>query len=234
MKRLRLIAVLAVLTLLIAAVPLVSAANPAGLGNPTLLVRTTANPNASEIVADGITNGGVAGNGAAAFTVWFTVPSNVALADIQAAAGPAWLAQSCNFSTAMSAQPPIGGRNTVQLDGFCTTTASGPRVTGNNVLVATLTFSTTACNANPGGFQVDLTAEGENTSLFEPDGTPYIFPPAALTDGGACGAPTAVTMSGFDATTGSAAPFVASAWPLLAGAIAVAAGGAYALLRRKS
>ena len=47
-------------------------------------------------------------------------------------------------------------------------------------------------------------------------------------------APTAVTMSGFDATTDSPAPFAAAAWPLLAGAAAVAAGGAYALLRRKS
>ncbi len=234
MKRFSLIAVLVVLTLMIGVVPLVGASNPAGLGNPTLLVRSTANPNVSEIVADGITNGGVAGNGAAAFTVWFTVPSNVVLADIQATAGPAWIAQSCSFSTAMSSQPPIGGRNTIQLDGFCTAAASGPRVTGNNVLVATLTFSSAACTANPGGFVVDLTAEGENTSLFEPDGTPYIFPPQALTDGGACGAPSAVTMSGFDVASDSPAPFVASAWPLLAGAVAVAAGGAYALLRRKS
>lgn len=234
MKHIRLIAVLAVLTVMIGLVPLVSASSPAGLGNPTMYVRTTANPNASEIVSDGITDGGVPGHGAAAFTVWFTVPANVGLADIQVAAGPAWIAQLCNFSTFMSSQPPIGGRNTVQLDGFCTNTNSGPRVIGDNVLVATLTFSSGACAANPSGFQLDLTAEGGNTSLFEPDGTPYIFPPEALTDGGACGSPTAVTMTGLDAASSSAAPFAAAAWPLLAGAAAVAAGGAYALLRRKS
>lgn len=233
MKRFRLVAVL-VAVALVSAVQLVGASSPSGLGNPTLRVRSTANPNVSEIVADGITDGGIAGNGAAAFTVWFTVPSSVVLGDIQAAAGSAWIAQNCNFSTFMSSQPPIGGRNTIQLDGFCTSAASGPRVTGSNVLVAALTFSAAACNANPGGFVLDLTAEGDNTSLFEPDGTPYIFPPSALTDGGACGAPTAVTMSGFDAGTDSPAPFAAAAWPLLAGAAAVAAGGAYALLRRKS
>jgi hypothetical protein len=234
MKTFRLVAVLVAVTLVLGIVPLVSASNPSDLGNPTLRVNPTASPTVSQIFADGITDGGVAGNGAAAFTIWFTVPSNVVLADISAAAGPAWIAQNCNFSTFMSAQPPIGGRNTVQLDGFCTSAASGPRVTGSNVLVATLTFTQSACSANPSGFLIDLTAEGDNTSLFEPDGTPYIFPPQALTDGGVCGAPTSVSMAGFDATTDSPAPFAGAAWPLLAGAAAVAAGGAYALLRRKS
>jgi hypothetical protein len=106
-------------------------------------------------------------------------------------------------------------------------------VTGSNVLVATLTYSAASCTANPGGFLVDLTAEGDNTSLFEPDGTPYIFPANALTDGGACGLPTAVTMSGFDAVSTNPAAVVGSAWPLLVALAAGAAGGAYALSRRK-
>ena len=77
------------MTLLIGLVPLVSASNPAGLGTPTLHVVQLA-IRCSEIVADGITNGGIAGNGAFAwtFTIWFTVLANVALGDIQATAGP--------------------------------------------------------------------------------------------------------------------------------------------------
>jgi hypothetical protein len=70
--------------------------------------------------------------------------------------------------------------------------------------------------------------------MVDKNNSAYTFTDGDLTDGTAMCAPTAVTMSGFDAATDSAAPFVASAWPLLAGAIAVGAGGAYALLRRKS
>ena len=54
MKLFRLLAVLVAVTLLIGVVPLVSASNPAGLGTPTLHVRSTSNPLVSEIVADGI------------------------------------------------------------------------------------------------------------------------------------------------------------------------------------
>ena len=223
MKLFRLVAVLVAVTLLIAVLPLVTGASPDGLGNPTLRARATGNPNVTEIIADGITDGGIAGNGAAAFTVWFTVPSNVALGDITAAAGPAWLAQNCNFATTMTSQPPIGGRNTVQLDGYCTGAAGGPRVTGSNVLVASLTFSSASCSANPGGFLVDLTAEGENTSLFEPDGTPYIFPPGALTDGGACGNPTAVTLS--NVTASPVAPVANSIYLAAAAATLLGAAG---------
>lgn len=227
MKLFRLVAVLVVLTLLMGVLPLVSAATPFSLGNPTLRARATSNPNVTEIIADGITNGGVAGNGAAAFTIWFTVPSNVALADITATAGPAWINQNCGFSTTMTSQPPIGGRNTVQLDGYCTAAAGGPRVTGNNVLVASLTFSAASCSANPGGFLVDLTAEGDNTSLFEPDGTPYIFPAGALTDGGACGNPTAVTLS--NVTASPVAPMANSLYLTAAAAVALLGAAGLAL-----
>lgn len=227
MKLFRLVAVLVLITLLVGVLPLVSASGPSGLGNPTLRARATGNPNVTEIIADGITDGGIPGNGAAAFTIWFTVPSNVVLADITAAAGPAWIAQSCNFSTTMTSQPPIGGRNTVQLDGYCTGAAGGPRVTGSNVLVASLTFSSASCSANPGGFLVDLTAEGDNTSLFEPDGTPYIFPAGALTDGGACGNPTAVTLS--NVTASPAAPLANSLYLTAAAAMALLGAAGLAL-----
>lgn len=71
-------------------------------------------------------------------------------------------------------------------------------------------------------------------TMFDRSNSEYYFQDSDLTDGTAMCAPTAVTMSGFDAATDSPAPFAAAAWPLLAGAAAVAAGGAYALLRRKS
>lgn len=199
MKMFRLFAVLVVVTLLIGVLPLVSASSPLGLGNPTMRARATSNPNVVEVRADGITDGGITGNGAAAYTIWFTVPSNVLLADIANTPGAPFVNQNCSFSSTMTSQPPIGGRNTYQLDGYCTNTASGPRVTGSNILVTTLTFSVASCTANPGGFIVDLTAEGDNTSLFEPDGTPYIFPASALTDGGACGNPTAVQLANITA-----------------------------------
>lgn len=223
MKLFRLVAVLVAVTLLIGVLPLVSASSPDGLGNPTLRARATGNPNVTEIIADGITDGGIAGNGAAAFTVWFTVPPNVALGDITVVAGPAWLAQNCNFTTSLVAPAAATVPNTYQLDGFCIVGAGGPRVTGSNVLVATLTFSAASCSANPGGFLVDVTAEGENTSLFEPDGTPYIFPPSALTDGGACGNPTAVTLS--NVTASPVAPVANSIYLAAAAAALLGAAG---------
>lgn len=227
MKLFRLVAVLVVVTLLIGVLPLVSASSLAGIGNPTLRARATGNPNVTEIVADGITDGGVAGYGAAAFVVWFTVPPNVALGDITVAAGPAWMAQNCSFTTSLVAPAAATVPNTYQLDGFCTTAASGPRVTGSNVLVATLTFSANSCSANPGGFLVDLTAEGENTSLVEPDGTPYIIPPAGLTDGGACGNPTAVTLSNI--TANPVAPMANSLYLTAAAAMALLGAAGLAL-----
>jgi len=70
--------------------------------------------------------------------------------------------------------------------------------------------------------------------MFDTANNLHLFAEGDLTDGGGLCAPTAVTMSGFDATTDSPVPFAGAAWPLLAGAAAVAVGGAYALLRRKS
>lgn len=233
MKSYRFLAAVVITFLLIGTSSITSAANMAGIGTPTMYVRPTTTLNVSEIVVDGVTNGGISGNGAAAFTVWFTLPSSVTSSAFSIEAGPAWIAQNCNFTTNVSSQPPIGGRNTFQLDGTCTASASGPRVTGSDIVVARVSFSSTVCGAFPTGFTIDITAEGENTSLFEPDGTPYIFPESALTDGSGCSIPTAVTMSGMEAATNNAAPFAAASWPMLAGLGAVAAGGVYALARRK-
>lgn len=105
------------------------------------------------------------------------------------------------------------------------------------MLVATVTLA--SCPAASQGFVMDLASGvdvfGSSVALMvDRNNDAYTFQDSDLTDGTAMCAPTAVTMSGFDAATESPAPFAAAAWPLLAGAAAVAAGGAYALLRRKS
>ena len=63
----------------------------------------------------------------------------------------------------------------------------------------------------------------------------FFFQDSDLTDGAPmCGAPTAVTMTGFGANNANpAAGGVMALWPLLVGGAAVIAGGAYALSRRK-
>lgn len=114
------------------------------------------------------------------------------------------------------------------ISGQCTNAIPNPGAAGANVELAVLHFSW----ATPQPYTVQLvtTGVGVPTALIGPDN---VVVPATAQQLISC-IPTAVTMSGFDAATDSPAPFVASAWPLLAGAAAVAAGGAYALLRRKS
>ncbi len=71
-------------------------------------------------------------------------------------------------------------------------------------------------------------------TMFDRSNSEYYFQDSDLFDGSPMCVPTAVTMAGFEAAADSAAPAAAAAWPLLAGLTAVVAGGAYALLRRKS
>lgn len=224
---LRLVAVFVLLALLVGVLPIVSASGPVSIGTPTLRARATSNPNVTQIYADGITDGGVPGHGSAAFVVWFYTPPNVGLSDISVTAGPAWIAQNCNFTVSLVVPQAATVANTYQLDGFCTTTATGPRVTGSNILVATVTFSANACAANPGGFLFDITDEQENTCLVEPDGTPYIIPADGLTDGGACGNPTAVTLSNVSASP--ITPIGNSLYLAAAGSIALLGAAGLAL-----
>jgi hypothetical protein len=239
-RRLFLVVVSAVVLLML--VPVVSAA-PAAPGTPTLRWITTS-PTTAEIRADGIANGGgQANNGAISWDIYLRFPNTVAspYPAISAVPGPAWTGLNCGFAVPVfpgqPSAPGATGDRGVFLNGSCSSGFPASSVTGSDVLLATLTFA--SCPSGSSGFVMDLDS-GDDVygtpvaQMVDRSNDSYFFSDSDLTDGDAMCAPTAVTMSGFDATTGSAAPFVASAWPLLAGAVAVAAGGAYALLRRKS
>lgn len=114
------------------------------------------------------------------------------------------------------------------VSGQCTNTVPNPGAAGSNVELAVLHFS--LLTSQPYTVRLVTTGVGVPTALIGPDN---VIVNATAQQLISC-VPTAVTMSGFDAATDSPAPFAAAAWPLLAGAAAVAAGGAYALLRRKS
>lgn len=232
--RVRSLAIIATVLSLLLLASVVSAGT-AGIGNPTMRVAPGANNQTAVIFADGITNGGTAGNGAISWDIYFTVPTTVGLADITVTAGSAWTAQCPgSFSISKTAQGQSGGQNAFYISGVCTVARTGPAVTGSNVEVATLTFGT-SCSAT-GSFNVNLDVgpTGDWTDMFDTNNDIYIFPAGSLTDGGSLCAPAAVTMSGFDANSANpAAGVVGSVWPLLAAGAAVVAGGAYALSRRK-
>jgi hypothetical protein len=241
MLRRTIVMIAAILLLLVTAN--VAIATPDAPGTPTLRWVTTSATTA-ELRADGITDGGQAGNGATAWDIYFRFPETVPAPYpvISVTAGPAFVGLNCGFAASISLGQPSGpgasGDRGVFINGVCTTSFPATAVTGDNVLVATLTFAT--CPAGVQGFVMDLDSGddvfGEPVAtMVDRNNDAHFFQDSDLTDGSPmCSDPTAVTMSGFDATTDSPAPFAAAAWPLLAGAAAVAAGGAYALLRRKS
>lgn len=208
-------------------------------GTPSLRWVTTSATTA-ELRADNITNGGTAGNGAMTWDIYFRFPATVPspYPGVSIVAGPLFLAQSpCGFTTNVSTGVPSGpggtGDRGVIINGFCSSGIANNPVTGSDVLVATVTLAN--CPAQP--FVVDLATGADVfgsgvTQIVDRNGDPYVLTEQDLTDGAQMCASTAVTMSGFEASAANPAPLVA-AWPLLAGAGALAAGGAYALLRRK-
>lgn len=233
--RLRSTTILLVLSSLLLGVA-VAGASTEGIGNPTLRVVNGGNDQTAVIYSDGITDGGLAGNGAISWDIFLTVPNTIALADFNVTAGQVWINQCPGaFNVVKTTQSStIPGQNAFYIIGGCSATRTGPPVTGSNVPVATVVF-TSQCSQT-GSFNINLTTGGDPmgdlTDMYDTNNELYLFPETRLTDGGdLCGA-TAVTMSGLDATANNAAP-LAAAWPLLAGAGVLAAGGAYALLRRK-
>ena len=243
MKNQRLLAVMLTSVVFLALLSTVVAAAPAAPGAPTARW-VTLNATTAEIRADGITDGGVSGNGAISWDFYFRFPPSVGAPYpvITITPGPAWPAMSpCTFATnvapGLPSNPGATGDRGVLISGFCTTGVPTNPVTGNNVLIATITLA--SCPAGTSGFVMDLSSGvdvfGEGVSqIVDRSNDPYILTDADLTDGDPMCAPTAVTMAGFEATSDSPAPFAAAAWPLLAGAAVVVAGGAFALLRRKS
>ena len=109
MKRRILLFCTAALALVLASVPLVSAA-PQAPGTPTLRWVTTGATTA-EIRADGITTGGTAGNGAIAWDIYFRYPATVSppFPTVSITPGPGWTGMSpCTFATNVTNGAPSG------------------------------------------------------------------------------------------------------------------------------
>ncbi len=231
--------VLGVLVLLLL-VASIASASPTAPGAPTLRWRATSNPNVSEIYADGITDGGTGGNGATSWDVYFRLPPSVSMPYpvITLTPGPLWTAQSpCTFATNVAANMAgVGGAGTngYFISGFCTTGVPNNPVTGSNVLLATVTFATCP---TIGGFVMDMDsgddAFGEPvTDVIDRNNSSYFPTDAQLTDGGACGNPTAVQLANI--TAGPVTPMTNALYPALAGAAALlaAAGVAFKGMRK--
>lgn len=226
------------LVVLIGALVLVSVASangPSGIGNPTLRVVNGGSPNSATIYADGITDGGSTGNGAIGWDIYITVPNSIGLADFTGTVAPVWTS-ACPGTflfNKVGQQSTVVGHNAFLISGVCLVPQTAV-VTGSNVPVVTVTFATSCATTGAFDMNLDTGPQDDSTDMFDLIGDVHIFPGSSLSDGGDLCGPTAVTMSDFNVTAASPAPFAAAAWPLLAGAAAVAAGGAYALLRRKS
>lgn len=120
-------AALVAITVLLLMVSVASGAGPNyGVGTPTLRIRATNNPSVSEIRADGITDGGVSGNGAISYDIYVYVPDNVTQSTMTLTPGPAWVAQCPGFFMAVaspvSVPPPPSGKLGFLLSGFCINT----------------------------------------------------------------------------------------------------------------
>lgn len=211
-----------------------ASAGPTAPGAPKLRWRATANPAVSEIRADNITDGGTAGNGAMTWDIYFRFPGSVAspYPGISITPGPAWTAMSpCGFSTNVSVGQPSApgatGDRGVFINGFCATGIPTNPVIGNDVLVATLTFT----NCPAGGFIMDLDS-GDDVygvgvaDIVDKNNDPYYLNDADLTDGGICGNPTAVQIANISA--GPVAPLGNALYPALAGAAALLAAAGVA------
>ncbi len=207
-----------------------SASGPADLPYTAIDVGCAqAGPTAGQAVIP-ITATNVGGDGVVGFQLNLNY-NHSTMSFVSIANGSSVSALGCSFTTSR-----IGTVGDVDfISGTCTSSIPRPGATGASVELAKVTL-----NIPSAPFQVSLDVNpsgGYPTGLIGPNAntppTGGILYPATAGQLTAC-TPTAVTMSGFDATSDSPAPFAAAAWPLLAGAAAVAAGGAYALLRRKS
>ena len=188
------------------------------------------NPNQQRVA---VTAQNVGGDGIAAFNLAFQL-TNVEVASVTAGSG--WAAPAaCTTTTAGFYTPGPGVSQYYVVTGSCTSAPSVPAVTGPNVELVLLNLTAPGGAPLTGPYNVVLITQEPNftisTALVNPANQPTTATAGQLL--AAC-TPTAVTMSGFEAATDSPAPFAGAAWPLLAGVAAVAAGGAYALLRRKS
>jgi hypothetical protein len=207
----------------------------AGPGTPSLVIGTGTDTGCTGQASVPLTLNGMGGSGTAGYSVLIGVPVGSVTFSDTCVGGPAFTGGGCtSFScTVTDVGNGTTGLNVFQVDGVCLS-GTTPAVTGDQ-LAATLTVLRS--DAPLDSYVIDgLPTDGAGTftQVFDPQAVTYNIPDGSITDGSVNWCPTAVTMSGFDAATDSPAPFTAAAWPLLTGALAVAAGGAYALLRRKS
>lgn len=211
-----------------------ASASPAAPGAPTLRWRATSNPAVSEIYADGITNGGTAGNGAISWDIYVRLPVSVPepYPTLALTPGPAWTAMSpCGFGTSVT--PGLAGQNGAGTNGYflsgsCSSGVPTNPVTGDNVLVATVTL--TNCPAS--GFVMDMDSGDDAfgapvTAIVDRNNSAYNPTDGELTDGGACGNPTAVTLSNVSA--GPVAPIGNALYLAAAGSIALLGAAGLAL-----
>ncbi|MEA3338113.1 MAG: hypothetical protein U9R25_19670 [Chloroflexota bacterium] len=134
-------------------------------------------------------------------------------------AGADMTAMGCSFNT------QVGFENSpyAWITGSCTAGA-GTYASGDvELVVAHFSY-----DGAPGSYPILLTTTGVGvpTALLDPTGAATAATVGQLVQ---C-EPTAVEMSEFSASPAASA---LSLWPLLAGSAAIAAGGAYALMRRK-
>ncbi|MEI2691916.1 MAG: hypothetical protein V9H69_20315 [Anaerolineae bacterium] len=174
-----------------------------------------------------VTAQSVGAPGARGFDLWINYDhANLSLSVATSEVGTDMAALGCGFGLGET----FDDGSQKLISGFCTSGTAA--ATGANIQLMRLRFNLIG---NPGVYPITMPATvlGQPSQLTGSQGNigiPAQYIPGQLT----IGTPTAVELSNISATTNSPAPFAASAWPLLAGAAAVAAGGAYALLRRKS
>lgn len=229
---------LIVVLLVLFSVSYVSASERAP-GTPTLRWVTTSATTA-ELRADGLTSGGVQGNGAMTWDVFFRFPNTVPAPypGVSIVAGPEFVAQApCGFTTNVSeglpSEPGGTGDRGVIINGFCSSAIANNPVTGDNVLVATITIA--SCPSVPFVMDLDTGAAvfGEGvTQIVDRDGDPYVLTAGDLTDGSAMCGPTAVELTNVQADSASN---TAQYGALLALALlAVIVVGAGFVLRRRN
>jgi hypothetical protein len=241
------VVVIAVVAMMTAAVSITSSA-PVSPGNPS--VRTTcadaSSATGTTTVNVPVTIQGLSDLGAAGYTFYMEVPSAATIPNTGSNAGPefsAWctgiggtpqIGRTDITDDSTCGQPHTAGTNCWQVNVFCFTLGS---LSGG---VQPSLTSQLAVQAPLGSHNLTIVPVLENGSpsrVFDVNGASANM--SSITNasptvviGGNC-IPTAVTVAGLEAASGSAAPFAAATWPLLAGAAALAAGGAYTLLRRK-
>ncbi len=229
---------LIVVLLVLFSVSYVSASERAP-GTPTLRWVTTSATTA-ELRADGLTSGGVQGNGAMTWDVFFRFPNTVPAPypGVSIVAGPEFVAQApCGFTTNVSeglpSEPGGTGDRGVIINGFCSSAIANNPVTGDNVLVATITIA--SCPSVPFVMDLDTGAAvfGEGvTQIVDRDGDTYVLTAGNLTDGSAMCGRTAVELTNVQADSASN---TAQYGALLALALlAVIVVGAGFVLRRRN